>query len=98
VLLGSTFHSYVMFADAKTMKEKRRFSIGPCVRPVGYDPREDVGYASCFSGQLFAFDVDTGRIIREIQVGPNARQIVVTEELGVLIASECGVMRLRTKK
>ena len=96
LLFSSFWRSSIMFVDAKTMREKRRFSLAPCARPVAYDKRTNLAYTvECFSGRLLAFDIDSGRIVSETKVGANSRQILVDDELGVVVASECGVYRVR---
>ena len=95
VFLSSFWRSYVMFLDADSMKEKRRFSIGPCVRPVAFDPKSNLGLTvECFAGRLVAFNIDSGRVQFTTLVGANTRTLLVTEDLGVLVGSECGIFRL----
>jgi hypothetical protein len=75
----------------------RTLELGPCLRPVAWDSKLDVGYtAECFSGYMLTFNETTGEILDRRFIGRNSRKIYVFEDLGtIIILSGCGVYRLR---
>ena len=96
VLATSIWRDKIWVVSADTLEYKRTLKIGPCVRPVAYDPQKKLGYTvECFSGNLVTFDIITGKILKKIYVGSNARKIYVSEELGTIILTECGILRLK---
>lgn len=96
ILASSIWRDKIWVISSNDLKHLRTLKIGPCVRPVAYDPKKKLGYTvECFSGNLVAFDVVTGEIRDRRYVGKNARKIYVFEDLGTIILSGCGVLRLR---
>jgi len=70
--------------------------LGPCVRSVAYDPKKKIGYAAeCFSGDLLAFNAVSGKIHERIYIGKNSRKIYAFEDMGIIVLSGCGVLRVR---
>lgn len=96
LLISTMWRDEVMFVDAKTMREKRRFKIGPCIRPVAVDGSRGIGYAAeCFSGDLVWFEVDSGKELGRAFVGENARTIQVGDSGEAIVGTECGIFAVR---
>jgi len=95
ILATSIWRSVIWVVSARDLKHRRTLRIGPCVRPVGYDPVKKIGYTvECFSGDLVGFDVATGKILDRKYVGKNSRKIYYVEGLGIVVLSGCGVFRV----
>jgi hypothetical protein len=95
ILVTSIWRDAIWVVSARDLKYKRTLHIGPCVRPVGYDPVKKIGYtAECFSGDLVSFDVVTGKILGRRYVGKNSRKIYYMKGLGIVVLSGCGVFRV----
>lgn len=95
ILVSSVWRDVIWVLSARDLKYKRSLHIGPCVRPVGYDPVKKIGYTvECFSGNLVSFDVVTGRVEDKRFVGRNARKIYYIDGLGIVVLSGCGVIRV----
>jgi hypothetical protein len=96
LLLSTMWRDEVIFVDAKDLREKRRFRVGPCVRPVAVDGPRGIGYAhECFTGDIVWFDVDSGKELGRAFVGENARTILLGDPGEVIIGTECGVFEVR---
>ena len=84
-----------MIEPSTAILKSRSFEIGPCLRPVAYDSKSGLGYtAECFSGQLVAFDIDSGRVVDRRYIGLNARKIYVYDDLGLVVLTGCGVFQV----
>ncbi len=96
LLMTSFWRDEVIAVSAKNLERLRIFDIGPCVRPIAYDPEAGVGLAhESFSGDLVAFDVETGEVVKKLYVGENARKIYYFDRVGTVILSGCGIYRLK---
>lgn len=95
ILATSFWRDKIWVVSLDALQHLRTLKIGPCVRPIAYDPRNGLGYTvESFSGIFKAFDVVTGEVKMERYVGKNARRIYIYEDLGILILTGCGIIRI----
>lgn len=92
ILVTSIWRDQIWVVSSRDLKYKRTLHIGPCVRPVGYDPVKKIGYTvECFSGNLVSFDVVSGKVLDKKFVGKNSRKIYYMDGLGIVVLSGCGI-------
>lgn len=96
ILATSVWLDKTWVINSDNMKHLRTLEVGSCFRSIAYNPENHLGYAvECFTGNMVAFDIQTGEIKQKEFVGKNSRKIYHIDGIGMIILSSCGIFRIK---
>jgi DNA-binding beta-propeller fold protein YncE len=84
--------SEIVEFDARTLKIQKRFSLSPGEEPTGlaFDPKQRRLFSTCANRKLVISDVDSGKVLQTLEIGPGPDGCVMDAETGLIFSSSGG--------